>query len=181
MAAPYPVGETAPAPAPAAATVEFLKQSLPDPGPFVSKASDLIRTSVEDPMAAAARVKERLPDPVAVASAAYEHLPNPRAAAARAASSLRQLADFYDDDYVNLGPTLALGVPIFCFFLAATVFLEVYVLSTATAHLAIFAVGSYVVFSTCTPAAQPSNHAQPSAGAEGTCVPPTRAQTAVPD
>ena len=79
------------------------------------------------------------------------------AAAARAASSLRQLADFYDDDYVNLGPTLALGVPIFCFFLAASVFLEAYVLSTATAHLAIFAVGSYVVFSTCASAAQASN------------------------
>ena len=61
---------------------------------------------------------------------------------------LFQLADFYDDDYVNMGPTLALGVPIFLFFLAASVFLEVYVLSTATAHLAIFAVGSYVVFST---------------------------------
>ena len=151
MAAPYPVEEpAASAPAPAAATVQFIKENLPDPGPLVSKAYDQIRTTVPDPIAAAARVKESFPDPVAVASAAYEHLPNPRAAAARAASSLRQLADFYDDDYVNLGPTLALGVPIFCFFLAASVFLEAYVLSTATAHLAIFAVGSYVVFSTCT-------------------------------
>jgi len=53
---------------------------------------------------------------------------------------------FQHKELLNDGPTLALGVPVFLVFLGLSLFLESVVLS-ATAHLAVFAVGSYVVFS----------------------------------
>ena len=61
-------------------------------------------------------------------------------------SILRQLADFHRKD-LNLKPTLALCVPMFLVFLSLSAFLEAYVLSNASSFLAIFAIGSYIVFS----------------------------------
>jgi len=49
-------------------------------------------------------------------------------------------------ELLNDGPTLALGVPVFFVFLCLSAFLESCIVS-ASAHLAVFAVGSYVVFS----------------------------------
>jgi hypothetical protein len=50
-------------------------------------------------------------------------------------------------DHLNLQPTLWAGFPLFGFFCGAAYFLETYVVSSATAHLVLFLVGSYVVFS----------------------------------
>jgi len=122
----YPVSEQAtPASAPAAAAV-------------VEAAA---AAAFKAPQVAAAKAME-------ISTKAMELAPNPRRAAAAAASRIRQLADFYDMDALNLRPTLALGTPVFLLFGSASLFLEVYVLSTATAHLAIFLIGSYLVFST---------------------------------
>jgi len=46
-----------------------------------------------------------------------------------------------------LMPTLALCVPVFVLFLGLSAFLEAYILSDATSFVAIFLIGSYVVFS----------------------------------
>lgn len=121
----YPVGSSP--------TISFIKEQLPQS-----------LHSLPDPLTAATAAYEKLPS----ATAAYENLPDPRKAAAAAASRLRVLADFYDVDALNVKPTLALGLPIFLLFLGAAAFLEIYVLESANAHLAIFFIGSYIVFST---------------------------------
>ena len=60
----------------------------------------------------------------------------------------RQLAAFHEySKDLNIGPTLALCMPIFFLFLGLAAFLEVYILSDASSFLGIFFVGSYVVFS----------------------------------
>ena len=67
--------------------------------------------------------------------------PGSRTHHARAALVSHQRKD------LNLRPTLALCVPIFVVFSALSAFLEAYILSNATSFLGIFAVGSYIVFS----------------------------------
>ena len=61
----------------------------------------------------------------------------------------RMLAEFHDcaSKALHVAPQLALGVPIFLVFLSLSAFLEVYILDNASSFLAIFAVGSYIVFS----------------------------------
>lgn len=49
---------------------------------------------------------------------------------------------------LNLQPSLFLFVPMLLASLSTTAFLEHYVVQSAVAHLSVFAVGSYVVFST---------------------------------
>lgn len=63
-------------------------------------------------------------------------------------SRLRILNDFHSHLRINVGPTLALCAPMFILFSALAAFLEHYVVTSTTAHLAVFFVGSYVVFST---------------------------------
>jgi hypothetical protein len=48
---------------------------------------------------------------------------------------------------LNFKPSLSLGLPVFGFFVAVSVFLD-YVVATAAAHIAVFFVGSYIVGST---------------------------------
>ena len=48
---------------------------------------------------------------------------------------------------LNVQPTLWFAVPVGVFFALAMAFLEYYVVDSASAHLSVFAIGSYVVFS----------------------------------
>jgi hypothetical protein len=60
---------------------------------------------------------------------------------------LRALNDFHSHLRLNVKPALAFGLPIFVLFAMMAVFLEMYVVGGSTANLAVFVVGSYIVFS----------------------------------
>jgi len=63
-----------------------------------------------------------------------------------APSTFRMLQDVVELQDLNLAPMFWFATPMFFVFLAFAAFLEFYVVSTA-AHLGIFAIGSYMVFS----------------------------------